>query len=95
MCVCAREQYCLELYNPKGQKIKACKMEGRGGVVQGKHQSYTLSAASEDERDSWIHAIRSDPPWRCTCSHEQIKNRSPFTEARIHHNRKTFKRVYY
>lgn len=35
-------------------------MEGRGGVVQGKHQSYTLSAASEDERDSWIHAIRSE-----------------------------------
>ncbi|XP_003965052.1 cytohesin-4-like isoform X1 [Takifugu rubripes] len=51
------KQYCLELYNPTGQKIKACKMEGRGGVVQGKHQSYTLSAASEDERDSWIHAI--------------------------------------
>lgn len=35
-------------------------MEGRGGVVQGKHQSYTLSTASEDERDSWIHAIRSE-----------------------------------
>ncbi|CAG02214.1 unnamed protein product, partial [Tetraodon nigroviridis] len=49
--------YCLELYNPKGQKIKACKMESRGGVVQGKHQSYTLSAASEDERDSWMQAI--------------------------------------
>lgn len=34
-------------------------MEGRGGVVQGKHQSYTLSAASEDECDNWVHAIRS------------------------------------
>lgn len=58
MCVC--EQYCLELYHPKGQKIKACKMEGRGKVVQGKHQSYTLSAASEDECDNWVHAIRSE-----------------------------------
>lgn len=35
-------------------------MEGRGGLVQGKHQSYTLSAASEDERNNWVHAIRSE-----------------------------------
>ncbi|KAM6966694.1 cytohesin-3-like isoform 1-T1 [Tautogolabrus adspersus] len=51
--------YCLELYNPKGLKIKACKTENRGRVVQGKHQSYKLSAASEEERDDWMDAIRS------------------------------------
>lgn len=59
VCVCVFEQYCLELYNPKGQKIKACKTENKGKVVQGKHQSYKLSAASAEERDSWIDAIRA------------------------------------
>ncbi|XP_059204016.1 cytohesin-2-like isoform X2 [Centropristis striata] len=52
------KSYCLELYNPKGQKIKACKTENKGRVVQGKHQSYKLSAASAEERDAWIEAIR-------------------------------------
>ncbi|XP_037544616.1 cytohesin-3 [Nematolebias whitei] len=51
--------FCLELYNPKGQKIKACKTENKGRVVQGKHQSYRLSAASAEERDDWIEAIRT------------------------------------
>ncbi|XP_022054139.1 cytohesin-4-like [Acanthochromis polyacanthus] len=51
--------YCLELYNPKGQKIKACKTENKGRVVQGKHQSYKLSAGSAEERDDWIEAIRA------------------------------------
>ncbi|CAB1344422.1 unnamed protein product, partial [Coregonus sp. 'balchen'] len=34
-------QYCLELYNPnsRGQKIKACKTETDGRVVEGKHQA--------------------------------------------------------
>lgn len=54
-------QYCLELFNPKGHKIKACKTENKGRVVQGKHQSYKLSAASQVECDSWIDAIR----WGC------------------------------
>ncbi|XP_075871828.1 cytohesin-2-like [Nelusetta ayraudi] len=53
----AGKPYCLELFNPNGQKIKACKTENKGRVVQGKHQSYKLSAASQNERDSWIDAI--------------------------------------
>ncbi|XP_017274824.1 cytohesin-3 isoform X3 [Kryptolebias marmoratus] len=53
------KMFCLELYNSKGQKIKACKMENKGRVVQGKHQSYKLSAASSEERDDWIDAIRA------------------------------------
>ncbi|CAL8331888.1 unnamed protein product [Lota lota] len=56
-----RKPYCLEMYNPnsRGQRIKACKTETDGRVVQGKHQSYTICAASADERDSWIEAIRA------------------------------------
>ncbi|XP_051940601.1 cytohesin 4b isoform X2 [Hippocampus zosterae] len=56
-----RKPYCLELYNPnsRGQKIKACKTETDGRVVQGKHQSYAICAASAGERDSWIDAIRA------------------------------------
>ncbi|XP_067088099.1 cytohesin-2-like [Osmerus mordax] len=63
--LCVREiqdsgkQYCLEIYNPEGQKIKACKTETRGRVVEGKHQSYRMRAASAGERDHWIKAIRA------------------------------------
>uniref|UniRef100_A0A3P8UN70 Cytohesin 4b n=1 Tax=Cynoglossus semilaevis TaxID=244447 RepID=A0A3P8UN70_CYNSE len=55
-----RKPYCLELcnLNSPGQKIKACKTETDGRVVEGKHQSYTICAASAEERDSWIEAIR-------------------------------------
>lgn len=53
-------QFCLELYNPscRGQKIKACKTDGDGKVVEGKHDSYRISAANAEERDQWIEAIR-------------------------------------
>ncbi|XP_009980420.1 PREDICTED: cytohesin-4-like, partial [Tauraco erythrolophus] len=52
---------CFELFNPncKGQKIKACKTDGDGKVVEGKHQSYKISAATPAERDAWIEAIRT------------------------------------
>ncbi|MED6241439.1 Cytohesin-4 [Ataeniobius toweri] len=57
----SRKPYCLELYNPNshGQKIKACKTETDGRVVEGKHQSYTICASSAEERDAWIEAIRA------------------------------------
>ncbi|XP_068178507.1 cytohesin 4b isoform X2 [Antennarius striatus] len=57
----ARKPYCLELYNPNspGRKIKACKTETDGRVVQGKHQSYTICAANAEERDMWIKAVRA------------------------------------
>ncbi|XP_038835257.1 cytohesin 4b [Salvelinus namaycush] len=59
--VYARKPYCLELYNPnsRGQKIKACKTETDGRVVEGKHQSYTICAATAEERDTWIKSIRA------------------------------------
>ncbi|KAG8138179.1 hypothetical protein E2320_004095 [Naja naja] len=52
---------CFELFNAtcKGQKIKACKTDGDGRVVEGKHQSYKISAASQEDRDLWIEAIRN------------------------------------
>uniref|UniRef100_A0A8C5RHH3 Uncharacterized protein n=1 Tax=Laticauda laticaudata TaxID=8630 RepID=A0A8C5RHH3_LATLA len=51
---------CFELFNAncKGQKIKACKTDGDGRVVEGKHQSYKISAASKEDRDLWIEAIQ-------------------------------------
>ncbi|XP_028841288.1 cytohesin-3 isoform X2 [Denticeps clupeoides] len=58
-CICVL-QYCLELFNPQGKKIKACKTETDGRVVVGKHQSYRISASSAEERDDWINSIRSD-----------------------------------
>ncbi|XP_028671071.1 cytohesin-4-like isoform X2 [Erpetoichthys calabaricus] len=56
-----RKQNCLELYNPnnKVQKIKACKTETDGRVVEGKHQSYKICASSAEERDEWIKSIRA------------------------------------
>ncbi|KAG7491461.1 hypothetical protein MATL_G00003910 [Megalops atlanticus] len=59
--VCPRKPYCLELYNPnsKGQRIKACKTETDGRVVEGKHQSYMISASTAEERDNWIQSIRA------------------------------------
>uniref|UniRef100_A0AAY5K1C9 Cytohesin 4a n=1 Tax=Esox lucius TaxID=8010 RepID=A0AAY5K1C9_ESOLU len=56
----SNKQYCLEIYNPRGQKIKACKTKNGGKVVEGKHQSYRISAATAEERDEWIRSIRSD-----------------------------------
>uniref|UniRef100_A0A673N629 Cytohesin 4a n=1 Tax=Sinocyclocheilus rhinocerous TaxID=307959 RepID=A0A673N629_9TELE len=57
----AHKQFCLELFSPhrKGETIKACKTETDGRVVMGKHHSYRLSAASEEERADWIQAIRA------------------------------------
>ncbi|KAM3833557.1 cytohesin-4 [Vipera latastei] len=56
-----KKQNCFELFNAncKGQKIKACKTDGDGRVVEGKHQSYKISAASQEDRDLWIEAIRT------------------------------------
>ncbi|KAG3290994.1 cytohesin 4 [Ictidomys tridecemlineatus] len=56
-----KKPFCLELYNPscRGQKIKACKTDGEGKVVEGRHGSYRISASSAEERDQWIEAIRA------------------------------------
>ncbi|XP_069509135.1 cytohesin-4 [Ambystoma mexicanum] len=57
----SKKPNCFELFNNgcKGQKVKACKTDNDGKVVQGKHQSYRISAPSPDEQDQWITAIRA------------------------------------
>uniref|UniRef100_A0A8C9QM96 Cytohesin 4 n=1 Tax=Spermophilus dauricus TaxID=99837 RepID=A0A8C9QM96_SPEDA len=40
-------------------RIKACKTDGEGKVVEGRHGSYRISASSAEERDQWIEAIRA------------------------------------
>ena len=60
VCVCVPAcgpQYCLELSSCGGQKVKACKVEA-GGLVEGKHRAYRLSAASRAEQDGWVASIR-------------------------------------
>uniref|UniRef100_A0A8C2IA52 Cytohesin-2 n=1 Tax=Cyprinus carpio TaxID=7962 RepID=A0A8C2IA52_CYPCA len=52
---------CFELYIPnnRGQLIKACKTEADGRVVEGNHMVYRISAPTPEEKDEWIHSIKS------------------------------------
>uniref|UniRef100_A0A673IYV9 Cytohesin-2 n=1 Tax=Sinocyclocheilus rhinocerous TaxID=307959 RepID=A0A673IYV9_9TELE len=54
-------QNCFELYIPnnRGQLIKACKTEADGRVVEGNHMVYRISAPTPEEKDEWIHSIKS------------------------------------
>lgn len=55
----SKQRYCFELYATDGSEvIKACKTDSDGRVVEGKHSVYRMSAASAEERDSWVKALR-------------------------------------
>ncbi|KAA0702827.1 Cytohesin-2 PH, SEC7 and coiled-coil domain-containing protein 2 [Triplophysa tibetana] len=56
-----RKPNCFELYIPnnRGQLIKACKTEADGRVVEGNHMVYRISAPTSEEKDEWIHSIKS------------------------------------
>uniref|UniRef100_A0AAQ4P1E9 Cytohesin-2 n=1 Tax=Gasterosteus aculeatus aculeatus TaxID=481459 RepID=A0AAQ4P1E9_GASAC len=56
-----RKPNCFELYIPnnRGQLIKACKTEADGRVVEGNHNVYRISAPTPEEKDEWIHSIKS------------------------------------
>ncbi|CAL8113716.1 unnamed protein product [Orchesella dallaii] len=55
----SKQKYCFELYATDGSEvIKACKTDSDGRVVEGKHSVYRMSAASSEERDSWVKALR-------------------------------------
>uniref|UniRef100_A0A671RC07 Cytohesin-2 n=1 Tax=Sinocyclocheilus anshuiensis TaxID=1608454 RepID=A0A671RC07_9TELE len=56
-----RKPNCFELYIPnnRGQLIKACKTEADGRVVEGNHMVYRISAPTSEEKDEWIHTIKS------------------------------------
>ncbi|KAM4722831.1 cytohesin-4 [Rhinophrynus dorsalis] len=53
-----KKPHCFDLH-ARGQTIKACKTHGDGRMVQGKHQSYRLSAPNQEEREQWIQSLRS------------------------------------
>lgn len=57
-----KKPHCFDLH-ARGQTIKACKTQADGKKVQGNHQSYRLSAASHEERESWVQSLRSSITW--------------------------------
>ncbi|XP_056380101.1 cytohesin-4 isoform X2 [Hyla sarda] len=57
-----KKPHCFDLH-ARGQTIKACKTQADGKKVQGNHQSYRLSAANHEERESWIQSLKSSMSW--------------------------------
>ena len=54
----------LEIYNETPTSldrekvvVKGCKLDKTGAVVMGNHKVYRMSAASEEERDEWLHCL--------------------------------------
>lgn len=41
----------------QNETIKACKTDGEGRVIEGKHTVYRLSASTKEEKDIWIKCI--------------------------------------
>ena len=52
---------CFELYSTlgPGSVIKACKTDQEGRVSEGRHTTYRMYSATEDEREEWIKAIQT------------------------------------
>ena len=52
--------HCFELYSALGQNefIKACKTDVEGRVIEGRHTVYRMSAATKEDKDSWIECIK-------------------------------------
>jgi len=48
---------CFEIFSVNCSIIKACKTDSDGKVVEGKHNVYRMSAATPEEKDSWIKSI--------------------------------------
>ncbi|XP_077980682.1 cytohesin-2-like isoform X2 [Glandiceps talaboti] len=56
----SRKPWCFELFSSDGKEvIKACKTDADGKVVEGRHQVYRMSAASQEEREDWIKSIQA------------------------------------
>ena len=75
-----KKNFCFEIYNPFDGTIKACKTAPDGTVVEGRHSVYLISAATAEERDVWIDAIRAsaiDDPF-----YEMLKTR----KEKVTHN---------
>ncbi|XP_074599146.1 cytohesin steppke [Brevipalpus obovatus] len=50
----------FELYSSSGSNdvIKACKTDGEGRVMEGRHTVYRMSAATKEEKDLWVKCIK-------------------------------------
>ena len=71
----------FELYLPEDalvQTIKAAKTDSEGRVVEGKHTTYRMSAATSTDKDEWIKCIRrsisQDPYYDMIAARKRIKN---------------------
>nr|XP_018670777.1 cytohesin-1 [Ciona intestinalis] len=56
-----RKPNCFEMYLHEDglmQTIKAAKTDSEGRVVEGKHSTYRMSAATIDDKEDWIRCIR-------------------------------------
>lgn len=51
--------HCFEIYSGNSEIIKACKTDSEGKVVEGRHTTYRMSAATVEEKDEWIGCIKS------------------------------------
>ncbi|UYV77459.1 CYTH1 [Cordylochernes scorpioides] len=49
--------HCFEIYSTGSEMIKACKTDYNGKVVEGNHNMYRMSAASQQKKDEWIDSI--------------------------------------
>ncbi|UYV77458.1 CYTH1 [Cordylochernes scorpioides] len=49
--------HCFEIYSTGSEMIKACKTDYNGKVVEGNHNMYRMSAASQQKKDEWIESI--------------------------------------
>lgn len=53
------KQYCFEIYSTTNDKIKACKHDSEGKVVEvGNHTVYRMSALTGEDKNEWIKKIR-------------------------------------
>ncbi|XP_067673360.1 cytohesin-1-like isoform X1 [Haliotis asinina] len=54
----ANKPNCFELYSGGNDIIKACKVDGDGKVVEGRHTVYRMSASNTEEKEEWIRCIK-------------------------------------
>lgn len=53
------KQYCFEIYSTTNDKIKACKHDSEGKVIEvGNHTVYRMSALTGEDKNEWIKKIR-------------------------------------
>jgi len=53
------KQFCFEIYSTTNDKIKACKHDSEGKVIEvGNHTVYRMSALTGEDKNEWIKKIR-------------------------------------